>query len=89
METCESNSKIERSSHASPSINPRSCKLNAELKGYRTDHRLLLTGTPLQASGWCGWAEGMVDAHCSRRRHVCRYIATLLLACRHARQFAA
>ncbi|PRW58677.1 chromatin structure-remodeling complex SYD-like isoform X1 [Chlorella sorokiniana] len=35
------------------------CKLNAELKGYRTDHRLLLTGTPLQASKWV-WVGGWV-----------------------------
>lgn len=29
-------------------IKNASCKLNAELKHYRSNHRLLLTGTPLQ-----------------------------------------
>lgn len=29
-------------------IKNASCKLNAELKHYRSSHRLLLTGTPLQ-----------------------------------------
>lgn len=31
-------------------IKNASCKLNADLKHYRSNHRLLLTGTPLQVS---------------------------------------
>ena len=33
-------------------IKNASCKLNAELKHYQSSHRLLLTGTPLQVSGF-------------------------------------
>lgn len=31
-------------------IKNASCKLNADLKHYRSAHRLLLTGTPLQVT---------------------------------------
>lgn len=33
-------------------IKNASCKLNADLKHYRSNHRLLLTGTPLQVWGF-------------------------------------
>ena len=31
------------------------CKLNKQLKCYRTSHRLLLTGTPLQVGSLAFW----------------------------------